>query len=39
VKDNVEELMGDTKFASFFSTFKYLTDNEIKEYNNFIKKK
>ena len=39
VEDKIEELMGDTKFASFFSTFKQLTDSELRFYNEYINKK
>jgi hypothetical protein len=39
VEDKIEELMGDTKFASFFSTFKHLTDSELHFYNEYINKK
>ena len=38
LEDDITELMGDTRFASFFSTFKYLEDIEIKEYNKFVNK-
>ena len=31
-EDNIEELMGDTKFASFFVPFKSFADREIKRY-------
>ena len=37
VEHDITDLMGDTKFSSFFSTFKQLEDREIKEYQNFIK--
>ena len=32
-EDKVEELMGDTKFASFFAPFKSFADREIRMYN------
>ena len=31
-EDGIEELMGDTKFASFFAPFKSFADREIKRY-------
>lgn len=33
-EDKVEELMGDTKFASFFAPFKTFADREIKRYKD-----
>ena len=39
IEDGVEELMGDTKFTSFFSTFKQLTEREIAEYKKYSEKK
>ena len=38
IEDKVEELMGDTKFASFFNTFKQLTEREINEFEKYQKK-
>lgn len=35
-EDNIEELMGDTKFASFFVPFKSFADREIKRYKESI---
>ena len=35
-EDNIEELMGDTKFASFFVPFKSFADREIKRYKENI---
>lgn len=35
-EDNIEELMGDTKFASFFAPFKSFADREIKRYKESI---
>ena len=32
VEDNIDELLGDTKFASFFSPFKSFAQREIKRY-------
>ena len=37
-EDNIEELMGDTKFASFFVPFKSFADREIKRYKESIEK-
>lgn len=38
IEDDIVDLLGDTRFASFFSTFKSLEDREIKDYKDFIKK-
>lgn len=38
IEDDIVELLGDTRFASFFSVFKTYSENEIKEYNNFMAK-
>lgn len=32
IEDNIEELKGDTKFATFFAPFKSFADREIKRY-------
>ena len=37
MEDKIEELMGDTKFASFFSPFKSFAEREIKEYEKSLK--
>lgn len=37
IDEEITDLMSDTKFSSFFSTFKQLEDREKKEYENFIK--
>jgi 5'-3' exonuclease len=39
IEDNITDLISNDKFSSFFSTFKSLTDKEIKRYKNFIEKK
>lgn len=36
-EDKIEELMGDTKFASFFAPFKSFAEREIKEYEKSLK--
>lgn len=38
IEDDIVELLGDTRFASFFSVFKTYSENEIKEYNSFMAK-
>jgi 5'-3' exonuclease len=38
ISDNITDLKTPDKFSSFFSTFKSLTEKEIKRYNNFLKK-
>lgn len=38
IEDDIVELLGDTRFASFFSVFKTYSENEIKEYNSFMSK-
>lgn len=38
VEDKIEELMGDTKFASFFAPFKSFVDREIKRYEKLTDK-
>lgn len=37
VEDKIEEVMGDTKFASFFAPFKSFAEREIKEYEKSLK--
>lgn len=37
IEDDIIDFLGDTKFASFFTTFKQLEDREKKEYENFLK--
>lgn len=37
IEDKIEELMGDTKFASFLSPFKSFAEREIKEYEKSLK--
>ena len=36
-EDKIEELMGDTKFASFFAPFKSFAEREIKRYEKSLK--
>lgn len=38
ISDNITDLKTPDKFSAFFSTFKSLTEKEIKRYNNFLKK-
>ena len=35
--DKIEDLIGDTKFASFFAPFKSFAEREIKRYNDSLK--
>lgn len=37
LEDNIEDLIGDTKFASFFLPFKKIEEKEIKRYNESLK--
>ena len=37
-EDGITDLMGDTKFASFFSVFKKLEETEKRRYENLLKK-
>ena len=39
IEDDITELVNENRFSNFFSTFKGLTDKEIKRYNEFMKKK
>ena len=39
IKDNITDLIDNSRFSSFFSTFKSLIDKENKRYKNFIEKK
>ena len=36
-EDKIEELMGDTRFASFFAPFKSFAEREIKRYEASLK--
>ena len=36
LEDNIEDLMGDTRFASFFAPFKKIEEKEIKRYKDSI---
>lgn len=38
LEDKIEDLMGDTKFASFFNVFKRLEEKEIKRYKEYQEK-
>lgn len=38
LEDKIEELMGDTKFASFFAPFKSFAEREIKRYKESLNK-
>ena len=38
IEDDIIDLLGDTKFVSFFSPFKTFSENEIKEYEKFQNK-
>lgn len=39
LEDNITDLIKPERFSSFFSTFKSLSDKEIRRFNNFIEKK
>ena len=39
LEDGIDELNGDTRFASFFSVFKKLEEKEKKRYEEYLKTK
>lgn len=39
LEDNLTDLINSNRFSSFFSTFKSLSDKEIKRFKNFVEKK